>query len=130
MKLSRRDILLGLSTLILWGGCGRQQRHAEGQVSGTVMLNGSPLTSGQVIFFTAETGSSGMAQVDESGHYEIRDLAAPGEYTVTVTGQEPMPDGPPVPPSKIPAKYESASTSGLTLSLKPGANTFDIDLKE
>jgi len=94
------------------------------------MLNKKLLTSGQVSFFSAETGSGGTSPVNESGTYDIQRLAAPGNYVVTVTGPEPIPGGPPVPRSEIPAKYASAETSGLQFSLKPNDNTFDIDLKK
>ena len=42
----------------------------------------------------------------------------------------PMPQPPPKPACHdIPEKYRSPSTSGLTLTIKPGNNPFDVDMQ-
>lgn len=126
----RRQIFPALMVLMTVWGCGGEHRARQGHVAGTVTLNGAALTSGQVSFFSAESGIGGMSPINGEGHYEINGLNAPGDYQITVTPQEPTPGGPAVPPSDLPAKYSSATTSGLSFSLKPGNNTFPIELKK
>lgn len=122
-------VLWGCAVLSVALGCSRTHQAAESRVSGAVTLNGTALTSGQVSFFSGESGTGGMATLNGEGHYEIKGLA-PGNYEITVTPQEPIPNGPPVPPSDLPGKYASATTSGLSFSLKPGSNTFNLELKK
>ena len=57
--------------------------------------------------------------------------ATTGEYRVSIRGGEDLgvERAGPAPASKIPAKYNSSQTSGLTVTVEPGENTHDFDLK-
>ena len=86
----------------------------------------------------------GQRALQSDGSYVARthDLAGlpPGTYQVAITprtfgdGETPLIEGPPSarapPPTAIPAKYQDVATSGLTATVKAGANpAFDFPLK-
>ncbi|WP_145306918.1 carboxypeptidase regulatory-like domain-containing protein [Gimesia fumaroli] len=96
-----------------------------GQVHGTVKLDGKPL-SGVSILFEPEKGRTSRAKSNTEGVYEA-------SYLIDETGVKLGPcsvrvewgidESGPV----IPAKY--GSKSELKLDVKPGDNTFDIEMK-
>ena len=96
-----------------------------GQVHGTVTLDGKPL-SGVSVYFEPEKGRPSIGKANEEGVYEAHYLVdesgvklgpciARVEWGLDETGPA------------IPAKY--GTKSELTLEVKPGDNTFDIDMK-
>lgn len=96
-----------------------------GQVHGTVTLDGKPIP-GVNLYFEPEKGRSSMAQVNTDGVYEalymidekgvkIGPCIVRVEIGFNESGQA------------IPAKY--GSKSELKLDVKPGDNTFDIEMK-
>jgi hypothetical protein len=120
-----------------------------GDVTGSVTLNGKPLTSGTVVFhiagqkaISAAIGKGGTyylqkppkgdAKVSVEG-VEVDQTAEKKRIAAVPTGGSPDPKNPPQgsPPSKaekvvIPEKYKSPSTSGLSLTISGSAQTFDI----
>lgn len=112
-------------------------------VTGSVTLDGKPLQSigdvrGSVVFSPLDSGAPpARASIDENGRYDVftgsKRGVAPGEYGVTVNAIRVIP--PAVEGSEpgaerlLPAKYGSPRTSGLSLSVTPGSNSFDIALE-
>jgi hypothetical protein len=119
--------------LLLAVGC---SGGGVGRVAGQVTLDGQPLDQGAVVFQDTTRGISVNAALQRDGSYVARthDQAGlpPGTYQVAIaartfgTGEAPLIAGPPSatapPPSVIPAKYQDVATSGLSVTVKPGAN--------
>lgn len=136
--------------LLLGAGCGGNDdgRPRRYPLTGVVTLGGEPV-EGATVMFVAVDGKGGAAgRTDAQGRYAATtfnpgDGAVPGEYLVTVSKYE-MPsefpdeaeDSPgqdqehlPPPTNLVPAKYADVQTSGLTVSVVEGKNSFDIALE-
>jgi hypothetical protein len=125
--------LVALSLSVI--GCGSGE--VRGKIAGKVTFQGEAVSEGIVAFQNNEMGIHMTANPEPDGRYEIvtakgRGLPV-GTYQVSVC--PPPPPFPPIgstviPPPKpypnIPQKYRDANTSGLTLTVKPGENVFDI----
>ncbi len=118
-------------------------------VTGVITYNGEPLADATVKFIpTDATGSQSYGKTNEKGEYKLQTLlgaadagTTPGEYKVTVdcittveTGNMIQENGEEkeetVAESLIPTKYNSAETSGLTATVKPGDNKIDFALED
>lgn len=129
-------------------GCGKAA-VPTGRVSGKVTYKGQPVSLGTVAFRNDEKGAVAAAKLDSSGVYQLRfggDFNVPsGDYFVVVTPPDvelPIASDIAKDPSKaqtpivqpefpnIPRKYRNPLSSGLKFQVKPGENTFDIDLKD
>jgi hypothetical protein len=86
----------------------------DGTISGKITLKGQPLESGRV-FFHLDDGQFVGATVKD-GVYKVSRVPE-GPRKITVEGKG------------VPAKYASEATSGLTVTIAPGAQTYDLDLK-
>jgi len=119
--------------LLLLAGCGSK----VATVSGKVTLDGKPLTKGDVAFYAGGAAALATGSIDSSGNYTLRTGTdrglTPGNYQVTIVANdivEPTTEFAPLMPKLItPAKYSSASTSGLTAEVKAGSNTHNFDLQ-
>src|SRR3990172_766536 len=120
---------------LLLPGCepGAAQREMS-TVSGTVTLNGEPLTGGRVIFAHVE-GPAAAADIQPNGTYTVE--AAVGQTAVSIDHRsqpEPIPGGREgmlgLGKSLVPEKYADATTSDLSLAVKPGKNEFNIEMTE
>jgi hypothetical protein len=130
--------------LMVVTGCG----PSHGTVTGTVTLNGQPVTDGQVSFLALD-GTIVTSMIDANGKYRIpefpvgparvtvypaQDMAALGD-TIKNQGKEKS-KGPPKltapPPTKndIPPRYSDPQTSSLTVDVRRGEMTFDIPLEK
>ncbi|WP_143392798.1 carboxypeptidase-like regulatory domain-containing protein [Fimbriiglobus ruber] len=121
---------------LLSTGCGEK----TGSVSGKVSYQGKPLAGGYISFLTqGEKSVMKSGQVGVDGSYSIPDVpAGPTKITVqslssrnlaVVKGQQSS-DSQPKPQSvTLPPKYSNADKSDLSLDVKPGQQTYDIDLK-
>ena len=121
--------ILGVCLLLLVG-CGKNV-----QVKGKVTFeDGSPLTTGMVIFQAGSTQSK--APIEEDGSYVVGTLKADdglprGTYQVYITGAVEVSGisvtgamlAPPV--ELIDSKFTKPETSGLTVEVK-GRTTYDI----
>lgn len=131
----------GLACLVVLAsvGCGGMPSSISGQVS----IDGEPVEAvgdirGQVVFQSSEEGAAPASGVlDESGRYvaktgDKRGLS-PGEYKVVVNVVRTIPPrsegAMPWAERLTPARYTSANTSGLTVNVERGSNTFDIDIQ-
>ena len=145
--------------LIPWTGCSSGGYSGPtGEVSGTVTLNGAPVPQGCTVAFISDKGFTASGQVGADGKYELSVIGTGGAksnsvpaatYAVSVTApgtagqseadydammeaesagdagavEDKPADG------TIPAKYQSAGTSGLSFEVKEGSNTIDITLE-
>jgi len=113
-------------------------------VSGTVLLDGVPLTGALVTLRPQGQGVAAVGMTDVSGNYRVttydaNDGAAAGPFLVSVAlyqAPEPPPGynpetSPPLPPAKLisPAKFADFEKSGLQVTVsETGKNVFDFDL--
>jgi len=130
-------VALGLFAVLLVGasGCGGGPKESANQVSGKVTLNGSPV-SGNVIFVGPD-GKQGMpALIKGDGNYTAYDPPQ-GKCKVLVSGMgggtgpaTPVKDAPALGGQSVnpPPKYADAKTSNLEFEVKPGKNTYNIEL--
>lgn len=145
-------LLFGLLCTASLTGCNRGPQF--GEVSGTVTLNGKPLSDLEVVFMPdPEVGTSGPASsayTNEKGEYQlvtakgqrgaivgthrvcIRDLAAlPLAPMLDAEGNPERGRGPrPAPkPSRVPAAYTSSHETPLrAVEVKPGEQTHNFEL--
>ena len=125
---------VGVCCLTSLLGCGGV---SGASVSGTVMLDGSPLDDATITFVPTSGGQRQAAWTSvKNGQYEIaaKDGLGTGQFRVEIralrpTGEKPNPNEPTLIPTKevVPAKYNSKSE--LAANIKPGANTADFELK-
>jgi hypothetical protein len=123
---------------LLLCGCGRGNRLETTTVTGTVTLDGKPLTSGMVIF-TPERGRAATATIQSDGTYMLgtygsHDGATLGKHHVAVVAREGGDEmRGPVRQSfgkwLIPPLYSDFTKSGLAFEVKAdGPNLYDIKL--
>jgi hypothetical protein len=118
-------------------GCG----NGLSRVSGRITLDGKPLTSGQnvvvTVLFYPESGrgAPGAGLADSNGNYFVSTGSQkglpPGNYVVTLSASEyTPPPGGGMPSRKLltPPRYANPKLSGLRTEVKPGSNTYDIQL--
>ncbi|MDB5341216.1 MAG: hypothetical protein JWN70_6835 [Planctomycetaceae bacterium] len=144
LKLSS-TIYRAILTVVLCGvvaGCGSSGPPAPkvGTVSGKVKFKGEPVKEGQVLFEDPTQGQLAGANLKSDGTYYVTTAEGGlrvGTYGVKVTAvpvaSDPVMNPKPVPPAdpaNIPKKYRNAKTSGLTLVVKQGGNTYDIEMTE
>ena len=88
-------------------------------VSGIVTLQGKPLAAAEVTVVTLDEAKPRVftAAIQADGAYQFKEPLPPGRYVVIVTAPA------------IPAKYQTTTTSGLVIEVKPGGNMQNIDLK-
>jgi hypothetical protein len=127
---------LGLLALAV-AGCG-----GRGDVTGTVSYKGKPLVFGTVLFEGSD-GNLRQGNIASDGSYSVGGVAI-GEAKVAVSSINPKSSdfvpmvresGKPRPPKPevkgwfpIPEKYDTPFKSGLTYTVKRGANKIDIKL--
>jgi hypothetical protein len=125
----------------LLAGCAAPPEPPEADVSGTVYYRDRPV-SGGLITFVSERGRNAGAVIDPSGRYQAR--VRVGAMKVTVNNlmlrkdqasatrlKTAVPDAPPDVKGtyrELPKKYLSPDTSGLSFTVQPGAQTYDIQL--
>jgi hypothetical protein len=119
-------------------GCSKEfgdERPPGQPVNGQVLLDGKPLTSGDVVLVSATYASEYHGQIGADGHFTIKtgdvEGAPEGEYRVRI---DPEPKQGTKGPAKRPAtrlpypgRYADETTSDLTFTVKPGNN--DLELK-
>lgn len=136
--MTARRILLLATAISALTGCGSNLA----EVTGKVTVGGQPLLGGNgvraTILFQPAGGSGVPATgiVDANGEYRLasgsNEGIVPGDYAVTCTATQLV-------PSKTPGgtpsgrrisdpKYANAATSGLTFTVQPGDNRFDVAL--
>jgi len=136
-------------------GCGSESAEKvtpeseRATVSGSVTNDGKPVTADSVIVFSCpDLNVTASGKLDSLGKFSLRPASANtgipvGRYEVMIRGPEPAALMPgtqeyqdrmmgktkaPEPPKDIPQNFTAFSTSGIALEIKPGQNTFDLDL--
>jgi hypothetical protein len=125
------------ATLALACGCG-SDRLPTAVVNGKITYKNKPVPNGSILF-SPEKGPSATGDIKPDGSYTLTtyragDGAVLGKHTVTIaafedTSNKLPEERPGLPTAIIPAKYESAATSGLSADVKAGENTVNFDLK-
>ena len=114
-------------------GCNDQQ---WGELEGVVTVDGVPAGPGSISLAPVDASQAGaMGSFGEDGRYTVvsagrKEGAPAGEYRVTIHGGDfGTESGQPPAPSKIPSRYGDPSSSNLNVTIEPGRQTFDFDLK-
>jgi len=121
-------------------GCGEKAPETS-KVSGKVTLaDGKPLPGGRIDLHSSEHGMV-AGTIGSDGAYQVPDVK-PGEYQVSVVnshlkglGNAPVPAGVQAMPGtgetyvEIDQKYSKPETSGLSVKVGEGEQTYDIELK-
>lgn len=129
--------LTAAALVVLLVGCGGPKGDKNvGTVSGQVTHHGGkPLTDAVITFYAPKQGTSGFAPLGGDGKYRIETPLKAGDYQVCVAPPEAVDPADGSPPPKpvqnadIPAKYRDYRTSGLTTTVKAGANEYNVELK-
>ncbi|MCA9006863.1 MAG: carboxypeptidase regulatory-like domain-containing protein [Planctomycetaceae bacterium] len=115
----------------LLAGCsgGAADTPALSQVSGTITLDGAPLSKASITF-QPQSGSSSVGMTDEAGHYELaynKDAkgAVPGQHTVVISKMG-EPGSPNDTEDQVPPQFNR--NSKLTAVVTEGENTVNFDL--
>jgi hypothetical protein len=120
-----------LATVFL-AGCA----PATGTVQGKITINGMPLPAGLITFLSEVGNHDAFSATIKDGKYETGPIPA-GPCKVTVVHSSvarPAAGGSDLGRARttgvveVPDKYGRADSSGLTFTVKPGANTFDQNL--
>ena len=123
-----------LLALCILAGCGGKTVPVHGRAKFTDGSDVSLLQGYAVDLQPEGGGSSSSGTIEADGTFKIstfgqNDGALPGKHQVTVTPPTaPDPDKPPPKPA-IPAKYGAFETSGLTVEVKPGQSTIELELE-
>ncbi|EAQ80655.1 hypothetical protein DSM3645_14955 [Blastopirellula marina DSM 3645] len=111
-------------------GCSQGQAF-KSSVVGKVTLDDQPVPQGSIVLID-QAGKLATSALEPDGGYSLR--CSPGSYHIAIA--PPPPPDPFAPKSsetkvnvvKIPSKYRDVGTSGLTIDVKEGENTFDVQL--
>jgi glycine/D-amino acid oxidase-like deaminating enzyme len=128
-----------VSMAVVLSGCGGR-REKLCPIAGRVTLQGKPISTGMIRFSSTQAPIDMLANLGPDGTYEITRGQGPGlpegTYRVAIMpsmGNRPIGDftqnKAATPNPDIPNKYRDLSTSGLTFVVKPGSNTFDVDMR-
>jgi hypothetical protein len=147
MKRPRRSslglALLGCVAIVIIAivaGCGKAGPKLA-PVSGTITLDGAPLTDA-VVSFVSASGYVSSAPLDANGHFKLTTQYGPGlplgDYLVSVLPQNPAGNGAtmeaamksnrPSPRSRIPERYQYPNRSGLNATVQDGPAEFTFRL--
>jgi hypothetical protein len=129
-------------------GCG-SSGPAYWPVSGKVTFRGKPVTVAKIRFCSTAAGLDVVMPLEADGQYNIvtgdHQGLREGQYQLAITPKldfskakrdengvfipSTMPSETERFPPNIPRKYHDPVTSGLTLTVKPESNTFDVDMQ-
>jgi hypothetical protein len=119
----RRPCRLGLLyvAMLALAGCGGSDLAP---VVGKVTFNGEPIKKGHIVMEPLEGRSARGTIIDGSivdlHTYELGDGVRVGQHKVSIIAFVREPKGMEVPPSLIPHRYETPSSSGLTAMVEAG----------
>jgi hypothetical protein len=127
--------ILAAIAIAFAAGCGGGQTAlVDGRVKFKDGSDVSVLSGYEVDFQPAGGKTSATGQIAADGTFKLTtfgadDGAIPGHHRVAITPpQSADPDKPPQ-KSKLPAKYSSFDTSDLTVEIKPGRNSIELELE-
>ncbi len=121
-------VIVLVVTLLMRGSC--NQRPTVVPVSGQVLIDGQPLTSGFVRVIPQDARSA-SGEIDSQGRFQLttfepRDGCVPGKHPVEIISRDV------ISPTKIrwltPKKYCQATTSELTVNIDGPTDSLRIEL--
>jgi hypothetical protein len=145
--------ILPFCFLVLTFGCQPKNPATAASVNGKVTLGGQPVTAGTVTFHTGKDDGKMDTGIGPDGTYSMAQRPV-GDFTVTVETESVNPEkkqqvygggkgkGMPMsqpPPgfekpkgtyTKIPEKYTKKETTPFKVSLKPGNQTFNLEMTQ
>jgi hypothetical protein len=119
--------------MVVWlGGCGGHDRPKTIPITGRVTIDGRPPGEFGKLFFTPTQAASGYDKRPASGtftpegNYRVMSWApddglVPGHYTVNISPGD-------LNKTKIPAKYQQSSTSGLEVDVPVDKDKIEFDV--
>jgi len=117
--------------------CNTKTAPPQGTISGTILLNGTPITSGQVVFSSSALGVNLATNLTYEGNYQFKFPFPPGDYRVYLIPEDqsniqpgPANEAPPDTLKNVPAKYRNESTTDLKATVVAGPNQKDFDLQK
>ena len=125
------------------GGAGDDFKGERGTVTGKVTYKGKPIPKGSSVLFQSETGSFSAGGItNENGEFSLLykeaksvpgvkylvQIAPPPVPVVNTDPAKPPEPGASAPPLPFPVKYIGTGTSGLSFTVKAGANSADFEL--
>lgn len=130
---TKSRFLVGISSVVVLGlaGCGSKPPFETAKVTGSVTLDGKPVSEGSVVF-NPPRGWPASGELDAQGHftlstYEDQDGAIVGPHEIAVialSGPPPSEDVERMPPAPakwlMPERYGNRATSGLRYEVKAG----------
>src|SRR5262245_3588348 len=98
------------------------QRETPFPVSGTISINGQPVTSGKIVFVPPTPAGQQATSPITNGKYSlttfaVNDGAFPGSYQIVIAS-----------PS-VPAQYQSQASTPLRAMIQKGSNMIDFALQ-
>lgn len=120
-------------------GCGQSGPEVV-PVKGTITYGGGSWPKPGFLHFAAESGSNeanrpAVGQFDTEGRLTVTtfkdgDGLTPGKYRIGVISYETPPSKTELtfPKNYVPVRFQSAATSGLTVTVKPGQKVIALDL--
>ena len=132
--LAPRALVVLSLTALLSAGCGGTGR---GSVRGTITVAGKPLPQGSITFLPAAGDRDPVTAAVIDGVYDTGPMpTGAARITIMHSMTPPAPAGGdrasrrlPADTPRVPPMYHSPDTSGLSLPVQPGANTFDYDIR-
>jgi len=122
-------IMIALMVIVAASGCFGSGKPKTGSVTGKVTLNGAPLEKGQVAFFDPKRGDGATVSIEKDGVYKIAKVLEVGDYQVSVFPPVGVPGGAGAGKVSIPNKYQNPGSSGLSFTIEPGANEYNISME-
>ena len=135
----KTGMFIAAATLCIFSGCGNGNRLTTGTVIGTVSLDGKPLNDAEIVFYGDKRMGLGdivNGDIVNVTTYTSNDGVLIGKHRVAIRQKideaelmrPPSESSKKKRKSKIPMKYKSAGTSGLTIEIKPGENPVSFEL--
>jgi hypothetical protein len=129
----RRPLVVLLSALCaLLVGCGaRKTSPVQGRVWFQDGGDVQTLVGHKITFESEADRMSSYGQIDPDGTFQIttfttNDGALPGRHRVAIAPPSPQPDAA-SPKPVIPNKFNDPATSGITVEIKPGTNSVELE---
>ena len=127
LSIARQLCLIGAAVqLFFLSSCSSSDSPPLGKVTGTVTLNGKPLSSGKISFVPKSGGRTSTADLNDSGSYKLiyslDELDAKvDDHTVRISTGGEFGGG-----ERVPKMYNVESE--LKVTVKPGSNVHNFDL--
>ena len=135
MRVPGQLVALGFAMAFLLSGCSKPQPPI-GEVEGILTLNGKPFSDGAVVFMpeaSSEPSMSAVGLTDSEGKFVLRrpdenkDGTYTGTYKVVVEDTKALEEL--SANFRHPKKYASVLTTTLTVEVKPGKQSIQLDMR-